>query len=505
MPSAVPIYYRPRMLAQIEVPLLGTREQRTQQEGSTSSQILQVHPKSVRLESNDHNHADSCELTVDWTEAGVDPRMLDNAVVAVWIANTTNGFLDRTRDVLRFVGLTKEIEATRSTSAAAEVRFSCIDYTTCFLEAKPFGSSGIPWYDQTLEDAWRTIVSQTPGAEQLADRLVLEGLDTFPVLGKAVASRFAKIGKVPVHPDTDAWAVWQQCVGMCGLISYIRLDECVITTATNYYSEIDSPLMIWGMNLEEWSELRHTSGVAKGIGCTAYNPLTQRTIEAFYPPVGDKRLKHKRANAKPVKAGPSKSGKPRKQKAAPTQADIRLNEERDYFPIQGITEEAALLDMAKRIYEERSRQECEGSFKTREMSVLTEHNDDFDMLALKAGDTVRVEMEPDQAQTLAALPSDDRRREFLTARGYTDDIANLIIKNMEEFTRLGAKFHVHSVTTELRVSEKGGSFSIQCHYINRINVLDGSATVEGAKPKGQGPNQQLKTGTTEPASTWGTG
>jgi hypothetical protein len=471
----VPTYYRPRMVAKIEVPLLGTREERINQAASKESFILMLNPHSCRIESNDHNHADSCDVVVDWTEAGVDPRLLDNAVLTVWMANADDQgvWADGIRLPLddkniRFIGLTKEIEAKRDTSNAAEVRFACVDYTTLFIEAKPFGSSGIPSYDQDLQDAWRRICSQTPGAGALADKLEFEGFATAPVLGKAVGDRFKKLGKVPVHPDTDAWAVWQQCVGMLGLISFIRLDKCIVTTATNLYTESHSPLMIWGQNLEEWSEVRHSAIVGKGIGVSSFDPISQTTLEAFWPPVGDKTVARKRPNAVVSKKKPQSEG------------NTRANEERDYFPIPGVTNQAALLDIAKRIYEERSRQELEGHFRTREMFVQTQTDPpsappSFDMLGLRSGDTVSVTLNPGQAETLASLPSDDARLQFLEERGYAKDIAKFIIKNMQDFDRLDSKFLVHSVTTELSLSEKSGTFSIECHYINRINI-DGSAS-----------------------------
>lgn len=469
------INYRPRMLARLTVPILGTRQERIQQAKASSVVVLEVHPKHVRIESNDHNHADTCSLTADWTEVGVDPRMLDDAQVEVWMDNVgPDEQWSQDGSNLRFVGLTKEIEAKRDKSSCAEVTFEFVDFTTLFLEAKPFGSKGIPTYDMTLDQAWRLICSQTPGADNLKDSLVLEGLVTFPVLGSAVAERFKKLGKVPVHPDTDAWAVWQQCVGMLGLISYIRLDKCIVTTATNYYTESDAPLMVWGDNLEEWSEVRHSAIAKKGIGVSAFDPFEQRTLEALWPPLGDASVQHK--TVKPTKKHPTQS-----------EASIREHETREYFSIQGVTELAAILNIAKRIYEERSRQELEGHFKTTVMFTRTESTAHariatFDLLGLHSGDTVRVEIHPDQFQILARMNNNPARVKWLRQRGYSADAANLIVKNMAEFGRLGAKFFVHSVTAELSIEGADGHFSLECHYVNRITI-DGS-TDSKSKAKG---------------------
>lgn len=451
---------RVRMAATLTVPILGTRAQRINQEASTEAFNLVVRPKSAHWENNDHNHADSATLVADWLEVGVDPRMLDNACLQLFVANADDqGNWTPSRENCRFIGLTKEIAASRDSSSAPEVSIECVDFTTLFLEAKPFGSSGIPKYDQTLDAAWRTICSQVPGAEALADRLVLEGLVTFPELGKAVSDRFKKLAYVPTHPDTDAWAVWQQCVGMCGLISYIRLDQCIVTTATNFYTESDSPILMWGSNIEEWGETRNSAMSKKGVGITSYDALSQTTLEAFWPPIGDKAIKHKRATSKKVLS----------------QEQLRQREERDWFAFSGVTQQEALDDVAKRVYEERSRQELEGHVKTVDIETDTQSGATFDLLSLAAGDSVKVIVDPQHRQLLAALPSDSERIKYLRRLGYSEDAAGLIVSNMKEFARLESKFITKSVTCDVELSEDGGSVSVEFEYVNRI-AIDGSAT-----------------------------
>lgn len=447
------------MHATLTVPVMGTRAQRINQEASDEAIDLQVRPKSVRIESNDHNHADSATLVADWSDVGVDPRMLDNAVVQLFIDNANdNGEWDTSSENCRFIGLVRDVTAHRDSDNAAEVTFECLDYTSLFLLAKPFGSSGIPRYDQTLDDAWRTIVSQTPGADMLKDKLVLEGLVTFPVLGSAVSERFKKLGHIPTHPDTDAWAVWQQCCGMLGLLSYIKGDRVIVTTATNYYTETDSPVLIYGKNVEEWSETRHGTFANKGIGLTSFDPHTLTTLEAFWPEIGDSKIKHKRYTAKKKLS----------------QEQVLAREERDYFAYPGVTVLEKLLEIAKRVYEERSRQELEGHVKTREMFIETESGANFDLLNLATGDSVKVMVDPQERQLLSALGSRGERAQYLQDRGYSEDAIQLILANMEEFASLEAKFLVKSVTLDFEVTEDGGSFSVEFEYINRIQI-DGSA------------------------------
>lgn len=454
------VYY-PRWMALITVPVAGNRQQRIGMDRSDSVVTLQALPKSLRIDRNDHNQADTCRIALDLTTAGIDSRMLDDATVEVHVADAdASGFWLPSTATCRFVGITKEIDTSRSADEAAEVSLELVDYTDLFLKAKPFGSAGIPAFSQRIGEAWQTIVSQVPGAEIFLDpkRLVLEDVDPSLIIGKGVAERFRKIGKVQTKPETDAWAVWQQCVGMLGLVSYIDKDRCVVSTATNYYTEQDAPVLIWGKNIESWHESRISALARRGVCVTSFDPLALKTIEAYWPPIGDPSIKRKRAKAKKVLSTDK----------------IRPNEERDYFSFPGVTEHDVLLDIARRVYEERSRQELEGAITTPHMWVETEQHNLFDLLDLRAGDTVRVEVSADIKQTLRTLGSSIDKHEFLVSRGYTEDAAELIIEQMKNFADLDARFLVKRVGIDMDVTENGGSFAVDIDYVNRIQI-DGSA------------------------------
>src|SRR5579883_827037 len=170
--------YRPRALAVLSVPTAGTtQDKQSAAADPTTAFTFPVRVRRAQLESNDHNHADTLKLSAEWRDTGADPRILGNATVDFYLGDAPdNGPWRPARGDIRFCGI-----ATRVTRAAREgdgftVDLEFQDFTRLFLAAKPFGSSGIPDYSQTLDDAWRRIVSQTPGAAVLADRLRLHGL-----------------------------------------------------------------------------------------------------------------------------------------------------------------------------------------------------------------------------------------------------------------------------------------------------------------------------------------
>jgi hypothetical protein len=449
------------MVASLAVPIWGRRSERAAQAEDLSAVDLIVRPKRVRIESNDHNRADALTLVADWTESGVDPRLLGDGVVTLYLGNADDsGFWVPGVSDLRFIGLVKDVEARREAGDAPEVTIEALDYTTLFLEARPFGSSGIPDFSQTLDEAWRRVVSQTPGAEVLADRLVRDGVAGWPVIGEAAAERFRKLkARVPVNAQADAWAVWQQTVGMLGLISYIRADECVVTTARNLYTEADPPVLIWGKNISSWSESRHAGLARKGVAVASWDPERNVSLEAFYPPIGDERVKRKRAGARKKTSG----------------AAMLRGEDREFFTYHGVTSQDALDQIAERIWEERSRQELSGRISTAEMECETVSGSAFDLLSLRAGDSIQVQIDAKDRQLLSALPTDGARVRYLQQRGYSAEVAQLIVANMAEYSKLESKFFVQSVVTDLQLSPEGGSFEVTIDYVNRIQI-DGSAT-----------------------------
>ncbi|HEX9621811.1 MAG TPA: hypothetical protein VF989_16815 [Polyangiaceae bacterium] len=455
--------YRPRMVAFLTVPVMGTDAERKRQARSEETLQLTVHPSSVAIERNDHNEADALRMTCDWLDAGVDPRLLDDAIVQVHIDNADEfGRWRPTAANVRFIGIVNEVDVKRRLDDAAVVEIEARDYTSLFLDAKPFHPAGVPSYSQSLEEAWRQIVRYTPDPEQpsaevLADNLVFQGVSPSVRLGDAVAERFRKLANVPTKPDTDAWAVWQQCVGMLGLISYIELDRCIVTTATNYYTERDAPLFVWGRNLTEWGEGRVSRFAGVGVGITSFDPETGTTLEAVF---GEPE-RRKRTRAKTI----SGSGA------------ARHTANRRYFSVPGVSNQEMLDRIARRVWEEMSRQELEGSCTTDEMRVQTENGAGFDVLSLKAGDSVVVQTDPQQRQILGSLPTHAARVRYLTElKGYNPDTAELIARNIEDLAKLKSKFLTKRVRIE--VSPADETFSVAIDYINRIQ-LTGATEARG--------------------------
>lgn len=468
------------MFARLTVPVLGRQKKAQDDNGSTDALTLPVRVRRAHLISNDHNHADELKLAVEWADAGIDPRYLSSATVEFYLGEADDN-LDwvPTADDLRFVGVMTRPQREARGGEGLSVELEFLDYTTLFLEIREFATAGVPYLDMTLSDAWRLICDYTGSADvrtgtfsstvsALRDRLVFSGEAKDVQIGKAVAARFRHLSKVQVKPRSDAWAVWQQCVGMVGLISYIYLDTCVVTTATDYYAgpgqldgtstAIDPPRMIYGLNISGMSEARNPLRGGKAVGITSFDPLTGTTLEVVYPPIGDARVFRKKIAAK-------KRGNP---------TALRLASDIEYFTYPGVTDLDALTDIARRAYEERSRQEIEGTIRTAEMETDRMSGAAFDLLRLKSGDVVRIEFDQETKDALANLGSDAARVAYLVEHGHSEDLARLVVANCDDFVRLSPAYFVKRVATTLDSGSE--TFELEINYCNRIDISGNAQT-----------------------------
>jgi hypothetical protein len=456
-------YYYPRWAATLTVSAAGGRVSSDTE--STETIEFPVKVPEFDLELNDHSHADTLRLTCDWQNVGLDPRLVRNGIVKFYLADSPNGSFQpsdsRDKGNLRFIGRVAEVERQSAEGQPHTVTLEALDYTDFFLRAKPFGSNGIPDYSQTLDAAWQRVVSQTPGASSLSDQLLPFGFSEFPRLAIAVARRRAALSKIPTQPETDAWAVWQQCVGMMGLISFFDRDKLIVTTAEAYYNNADPPTLIWGKNIAELTESRDTTTFSKGVGLSSFDPTTHRTIEAEWPRRNDTSGVTKKRR-KQVKAAP-----------ASTVAGAEFVKDYVYFTFPGVHDKAQLEKIAKRVFEERTRQELQGTAITSEMRVATVGNQIFDLIDLRAGDSIKIATNENERDVLLRLDSLAAKIIYLTEQGYEAGPARVIALNSEDTARLDDVFYVKKNAIHGETDGDGGRFDIAVSYCNRI-LVDGS-------------------------------
>lgn len=449
--------YKPTMYAEVEAPVFGSRD---------DVFTFPIRVRSATIVSNDHNHADELEIEAAWSDAGIDPRFIRDANVKLYLGDAASG----ETMPLRFVGIARSVERS-SSDGGSSVSIRAQDFTALFLDAKPYPSDAAPRFSDSLVDAWRKVCDSTgvrslqtgkivSTVERLREQIEFRGgVDRGQKIGYGLPPRIAKLGRVVPKSGADAWAVWQQTVSNLGLVTWMEFDKVVVSTSVDAYADNPDgvPVVVWGKNILEIKESSLAGYAAKGVGVMSFDAQTGRTIEAVYPDPSDPRVRRARATAA------RKSG---------MSASTAKSDNYEWFEYHGSISPERLQDIARRTWEERSRQEIEGSFSTAEMRVETSDRREFDMLKLRSGDSVRIDIDSSIDRGVFAALSEDYRVGYLMERGYAEGVAKLLAKNAKELLRLGTTYKAKEVRTKLETSEDGGTFAIDVSFYNRIVIED---------------------------------
>lgn len=499
--------YHPRIACKIIVPAVGLPQTRETQQGGAQTYTLNVRPTRVRLVANNYNEADECDITGTYDEMGLDPRYLRSAEGYVWIGDgDTSGEWTPTFDQLRFVGIARDISREFGENGGKVVHIKMQDYTCLFLEAKTYPANKYPPFSATLRQAWELICDNTgywdldthtcqSSVQALKKKLfIFQGSPNDgeagsasetaegPTLGSAIPPRLAKLGKLQIKGEPDAWAIWRTCCESLGLITFIRGNRCIVTTASDFYTAGDSPRLIYGQNVKHLRESRDLGTLSsKWICVRSYDPLAGCSTEAFFP-------------------DPSLA--PRKKKLAASAAkngtSIKAQDFECFDLPFACSDQTKLTFIAERIWQERTRQEIRGSLHTSEMTVPTVRGQQFDLLSLAAGDQVQVEIAREALDNVQSITTIAGRIDALQARGYSSDMANFIANNLDSITSLPPQFLVHSVEHEIDWAAHGGTptYKTQIEFLNRIDISQQSTESGAAVADGGGTAQPALVGQT---------
>jgi hypothetical protein len=494
------------MSVTLYLPEMGLPIERQAQALTTDTTRLDIRPTKVRLLSNHYREADEADITFNYDQCGLDPRYVRSAEVYVYLWDGDQQPQPSAED-FRFVGIVRDVA--REFSASSKIlTLKALDYTTLFLESKPFPQSRLPTFTDTLTSAYQkvcrftghydlsdngqsaTIISSICDADSSVD--AYDGIPRIPLvvwqdennpidvtqpLGESLPDRIAKIGQMQHQTGTDSWAVWVACCESVGLITFIRGNECIVTTGTEYWTADNPPLLVYGKNLLTLTERRDLGQVsARNVCVHSYNGLTGDTLESFFPPTDApiaEKIKKKRVLPSSPKGKSSKA---------------IISQDYEVIDCQyPIADQATLDAFAKAVWVDRVRKELSGTLTTREMVVGTVNdpevsNSYFDLLNLQAGDNLNVQIEGDALDIIGSLPDAASQTEALTSAGYTSDVAAYIVKNLSSLTGAGALpslFLAHEVEIDCELGNDGsdGSFNVKVDFVNTLD-LSGSAVLQ---------------------------
>lgn len=498
------------MSATLFVPSLGTPQARVSQESDTTAYRLDVRPVRMRLVYNGPHEADECELTLAFDESGVDPRYLRSAIVYAYMDDCAGTAGVLTPDLgtnCRFIGMAVDVTREFNESGGKVVTIRAQDYTSLFINCHTYPASKWPTYSDTLQSAWAKICANTgfwdlstgtiqSTVDVLTDQISFIGCNGSDPLGPAMPERLAGLATFqagrPGSSQADSWAIWKTVCESLGLITFIRGDRCIVTTATDFYTANDPPLFVYGQNIHTLKETRELGALSSsGVCARSYDPLTGKSLESLYPPPGQA-LKVKRLGAAP-KA-------PSAHAHAGTGGKTVRTENYDPFDLPfAVASQTQLDTIALRIWQERVRQELHGSLTTREMVVQTVGGSPYTLLpavcadpsdiennpnqlaGLQAGDAMAIEIKGEALDYVQGLDSVGDRIQALVLRGYAEDMATLIAQNLDSITKLPGQFITHSTefTFDCSSPDGNGTYNVDVHFLNRVSLTgDGSVTTQ---------------------------
>lgn len=466
--------YKPRMTAILTVPKFGASRAEDEKLGGADTVTVPIMVRRANLVRNDHRTADILNVSCDYVDCGIDPRLLRQANINFWLDDLSDIVSDQTVLEPQFQGIAMRAHRISKEGGGIVVDLEFHDYTALFLAAKPFSSEGIPKFTDTLRQGWQRICDNTgwyspaehktiSNVEIFKNALVFVGVDESAVgpIGAGISDRLRRLGEIPAQQGktSNAWDIWQHCVQMLGLLSYIDGDKCIVSTTTEHFaktredSKKKAPILRWGSNVLEVDETSTSKFLASGLCLSSFDPLRHRVIESFYPPVGDKRIFVKRAVAKRKHFDPNDV--------------LPQSDSYEYLEFHQVHDQAQLDLVAKAAYDEFSRQNVEGTVKTTEMRVQNSDGEDFNLLDLRAGDSIRVDADLLDKENLSGrFPLEVDRVFLLTQQGYSESGAKIIAHSLDALKSLDTIFHVK----QINVAVEDEKFELSIEYHNLVDI-----------------------------------
>lgn len=462
------------------------------------SAIGNIQPIHVQIERNGLTSADTCTITLDYTDAPFDPRVIRSAGVEVTLGvvpaeNFEAGAEQGTRredgslvsivarqvdgslvGATRFVGFVDDWSVKYSESGDT-VTLECRDMSAQLrdLRLNPGESINmdIP-LDQGVQLFFDQVSAVTAG---IVVRFVGEGsapvpADALPVTMRARRGRVARRGR---RGDQDM-SVWDHVTDVCrsvGFVPVVRDFEVIIAEARTLFSTEGVRRMIYGRNVEELNFTRRLQGTkVPTIEVRSYDPDLGRTRWARFP----------------VRAGERDAGvfgvdnPPRALRASEVPpSGANPAESIQVVQVSGIVDPAVLRRVAQNTFEQLGRQEIEGTLSTHDVHSYDRPPDEADLLSAQAGDPIEVLIVaapgPELAEaspntTLAQLQamSRTRREQYLLGLGWGREIAARFAA-LQEATAFQTVF----LTQDVRISwdhEQGNRIVIG--FVNYVTVRE---------------------------------
>lgn len=510
------------------------------------SKIIDIQPLSSDRTVNGHRLADELNLRISWKDVPFDARII-RAMLVLHFEGTVparnfergqrsrgtiddGGYLvDARRSNLRFIGLVDQISSSHNASDDS-VNLKCRDLTAVLLDTKlPKLTKKTIRSGQNVLEVVDNLLNtlQFTAAEFIRGPVVRPAGTPLPALNRrrydklktTAASRNRAAAANASNGTTDAEphiirnttkggnsgeSYWDAITDLCvshGLVPFIELDQLVIQPPRTLFTQqpevIGSPgipkfptpyrnsigdvvpirRMIYGSNLEGVSFQRKLSRIkAPYVRVLSYVPNggpDSRLIEYIHPP--------RTPDGRKVSTRIGVTGQ---------QKQIEIQQ----VLVYGIVDPDLLQNIAEAAYEMMGRQHLSVKLQTHDLASFSDHplfdpNEDPDLLDLRAGDPIRLEVISNSDNGNAFLGVSELNKiiarsrrvnravggrpeftdavRFLRAKGYSEEDAQQLVSLLVA-SNLENEFRVN--TMNISMDLEGGDTSIQIDARNYIKA-----------------------------------
>lgn len=447
----------------------------------TNSKLQEVYSlpvvcRRVVVSINDYLQADTFSLEIDYKQFPFDPRSMRACGVTIHMENMER-LMDEKNQLVQIVpdktnkifsGFADE-ESISFDDSRRSVKMEGRDFTGILLDRKYTKTDPLD-LSKRLDVLIQSLLSELPETSKITvDNRTDE---TLPVISK-FAPDFHPLGNLRNRQENESyWNVIADLASRAGVIIFIEIDKLVITKPSVLYNRKKAIQFIYGKNVQDL-QYKRKLGRKKffniAVRSLNMNLKDNPVIIAEIP-----------KDAKPDWV--ASTGIPAERVKIPViNTDGSKGEPRD-APIMGfllpdIANKDALIERGQEIYEELSRQQIEGTLKTKEMEAMDGFQDCIDLLTIRNGTPVQVRIDQGDMDGITEVVNpnaEGRRKEkaivattaFLTQRCYPEKIAELLAQTLNN-ARMNAPFYTKAVQFTLD-SEQG--FSMKLDFINFIDL-----------------------------------
>lgn len=441
----MPGIFYPRHAARLAVVLEDFSGSATTVDQAVETTVI---PRSAKLERNDVHTADRLTLVVDWRECPFDPRLIRAASVAYFAGNIDGGELPLTPATLRFLGVV-DVPETYLSEDEQTVTMECRDYTAILLGERARPSMAVP-LDRPMDAVLRDLLATLPGEQATLLTPVIQGPDGASIAWPQVPGGDRRGAKLPIEPKDTLWSIIRRIVEAAGLVVFVDLDRLVVSTPRTLGADgelRDAPRVrvAFGEALSDLRMKRNLTNRGKPVALRQYDPRSGDTITSEWPRPGDR-------------ARPSSGRRPRstvtQRRTGGAQVSRDDTTQAEEFTVTGTRSGDELNALAESIYRQRARFDLEGSFTTSD-PVLPTADDrgavraDFDLWSIHTATTLRVEIAELADVAFDSLRSRGDRERYLTARGYSPEIAAALVRSWDQLPRLALPFITRKASLSL--------------------------------------------------------